>query len=211
MSKNFLHEQVSIARPSNKNWLEGFNPDGICWINDIKPSSTYVAQYIAEEAPSSSDADQKRWCGEFERDALSAIDRLIAHRTLGVSLGEGVDQVAVLARNLFEAISPTELNGPSISDIELIFRALTVVRSLTWMVRGWAIQNGRQDLILLDNVLTETVGAVMECDEGFDEPKLRARPRSSWLRSSTIFWWKVLGSALMKRHKEWRSTSTITT
>jgi hypothetical protein len=46
------------------------------------------------------------------------------------------------------------------------------------VVRGWSIQNGRRDLEFLDNILTEAVGAVSERDEGFDEPKLRARPRS---------------------------------
>jgi ribosomal protein S30 len=100
---------------------------------------------------------------------------------LGVSLWEGVDHVAALARDLFEAISPpllAEPNEPNISDLELISRALGVCRSLTWVVREWSIQNGRRDLEFLDTILTEAVGAVLERDEGFDEPKLRARPRS---------------------------------
>jgi hypothetical protein len=105
-----LHSEMpfeeSIARPSDRDWLEGFNPSLIRWVSDIRPSRIFAAQLIAAEAPSASDADRQRWCDEFERDALSAIDRLIAHRTLGVSLWEGVDHVAVLAKNLFEAISP---------------------------------------------------------------------------------------------------------
>jgi ribosomal protein S30 len=71
-----------------------------------------------------------------------------------------------------------EPNEPNISDLELISRALQVCKSLTWMVREWSIQNGRRDLVFLDNILTEAVGAVLERDEGFDEPKLRAKPRS---------------------------------
>jgi hypothetical protein len=162
--------EASIARPSDRDWLEGFKPSLIRWVSEIRPTRISAAKY-----------DRQRWCDEFERDALSAIDRLIAHRILGVSLWEGVDHVAVLARDLFEAILPpllAEPNEPNISDLELISRALDVCKSLTWMVRGWSIQNGRRDLEFLDNILTEAVGAVSERDEGFDEPKLRARPRS---------------------------------
>jgi hypothetical protein len=172
--------EASIARPSDRDYLEGFEPSLIRWVNDIRPSRIFAAP-LANEAPSASDADRQRLCDEFDRDALSAIDRLIAHRTLGVSLWEGVDHVAVLARYLFEAISPpllAEPSEPNISDLELISRALQVCRSLTWMVREWSIQNSRRDLVFLDNILTEAIGAVLERDEGFDEPKLRARPRS---------------------------------
>jgi hypothetical protein len=100
---------------------------------------------------------------------------------LGVSLWEGIDRVAALARELFEEISLpvlAEPNEPNVSDLELSYRALTVCNSLIWLVREWPIQNGRRDLEFLGNILTEVLGAVMERDDGFDEPKLRPRPRS---------------------------------
>jgi hypothetical protein len=199
----------------------------IRWVSEIRPTRISAAKYVAEAAPSASDADRQRWCDEFERDALSAIDRLIAHRILGVSLWEGVDHVAVLARDLFEAISPpllAEPNEPNISDLELISKALDVCKSLTWWFADgpfkmadviWSFST--TSLLKLSELCQSEMrdSTNRSCARGRDRwhRPVMARGNATsrvWPRLSTIFWWKVLDTTLTKLRRKLQSTLTTT-
>jgi hypothetical protein len=129
----------------------------------------WCAEYIAQNAPSATDLDRKRWCDEFSQNPNSAMARLYTHTRLGISLWEGVDRVGILAKNLFEAISPAI--DPRASDRDALVMTLEVCMALVLLGKS-------HGAALMERALFNCREAMEERDNGFDEPLLRKRPRS---------------------------------
>jgi hypothetical protein len=124
----------------------------------------------------------------YLRHASAAVERLLMHRTLGVSVWDGVDQVRADARRLFAQIPAEALMLPDDAKEQDVFvRALRVCMHLMFAASddredlyhryGWALQTG--------------LFAVNERMRGFNEPFLRAQSRSRKQSRETLYTMKV--------------------